>query len=146
MSSDLSDEQMITTLLGKDVEVTINGEGVFINDAKVIVVDLEADNGVVHIIDAVLLPPAETALRNIKGDAVKMSVYPNPSNDLIRLSGIAGENNGNLKVVSASGAVVMNRYIDNSSSSIDIRSLGSGSYFILFETKSSSYIGKLPVK
>jgi uncharacterized surface protein with fasciclin (FAS1) repeats len=43
MSSDLSDEQMITTLLGKDVEVTINGEGVFINDAKVIVVDLEAD-------------------------------------------------------------------------------------------------------
>ena len=62
MSTDLSNGQMITTLLGKDIEVTINGEGVFINDAKVTVADLEADNGVVHVIDAVLLPPVVTVV------------------------------------------------------------------------------------
>ena len=42
--------------------VTINGEGVFINDAKVTVADLEADNGVVHVIDAVLMPTANTVV------------------------------------------------------------------------------------
>ena len=56
LSTDLSPDQSITTVNGADVTVTINDEGVFINEAKVTVADLEADNGVVHVIDAVLLP------------------------------------------------------------------------------------------
>lgn len=56
MSSDLSDGQMIATVNGRKIEVTINEEGVFINNAKVTVADIEADNGVVHVIDAVLIP------------------------------------------------------------------------------------------
>jgi uncharacterized surface protein with fasciclin (FAS1) repeats len=60
MSTDLSDGQVINTLLaGKSVTVTINANGVFINDAKVTVADIEAKNGIVHVIDAVLLPPAK---------------------------------------------------------------------------------------
>lgn len=58
MSGDLSDGQTITTLLGEDVTVTINQNGVMINNAMVTVADVVADNGVVHVIDAVLLPPA----------------------------------------------------------------------------------------
>jgi hypothetical protein len=54
LSNSLSDGQSIETLLGEDVLVTINDDGVFINGAEVIVVDLLADNGVVHVIDAVL--------------------------------------------------------------------------------------------
>ncbi|MEM6697137.1 MAG: fasciclin domain-containing protein, partial [Bacteroidota bacterium] len=57
LSTDLSDGQVATTLLGEDITVTINDDGVFINNAQVIVADLEAQNGVVHVIDAVLLPP-----------------------------------------------------------------------------------------
>ncbi len=60
MSTDLSDGQTATTLLGKDVKVTINSDGVFINDAKVTVADIQADNGVVHVINAVLTPPTNT--------------------------------------------------------------------------------------
>jgi uncharacterized surface protein with fasciclin (FAS1) repeats len=54
----LSNNQVVTTLLGTDITVTINANGVFIDNAQVIVADLVADNGVVHVIDAVLLPPA----------------------------------------------------------------------------------------
>jgi uncharacterized surface protein with fasciclin (FAS1) repeats len=56
MSTMLSNNQVVTTLLGTDVTVTINSMGVFIDNAMVTVADIVADNGVVHVIDAVLLP------------------------------------------------------------------------------------------
>ena len=58
LSTDLADGATATTLNGADVTVTINGDGIFINDAQVTVADIVTDNGVVHVIDAVLLPPA----------------------------------------------------------------------------------------
>jgi uncharacterized protein (TIGR02145 family) len=74
LSSDFSDGQEITTLLGVDVQVTITGDGVFINQAQVIVADLIADNGVVHVIDAVLMPEltgcTEISACNFEPDAV----------------------------------------------------------------------------
>ena len=58
MSGMLSNNQIVTTLLGTDVTVTINNGMVYIDNAMVTVADIVADNGVVHVIDAVLLPPA----------------------------------------------------------------------------------------
>ena len=56
MSTMLSNGQVVTTLLGTDIIVTIDTTGVYIDNALVTVVDVIADNGVVHVIDAVLLP------------------------------------------------------------------------------------------
>ena len=64
MSGMLSNGQLVTTLLGTDVSVTINSSGVYIDNAMVTVADIVADNGVVHVIDAVLLP-ASTSISNI---------------------------------------------------------------------------------
>jgi len=44
------------TLLGENVEIMVEGEAVKINDAQVIITDILADNGVIHVIDTVLLP------------------------------------------------------------------------------------------
>ena len=37
--------------------VTMNDYGVMINEAKVVAADVSASNGVVHVIDKVILPP-----------------------------------------------------------------------------------------
>jgi uncharacterized surface protein with fasciclin (FAS1) repeats len=50
------DGQEVETLSGDNVTVIINGEAVKINEAQVIIPDVEASNGVIHVIDAVLVP------------------------------------------------------------------------------------------
>ena len=47
-----------TTLQGSDVAITVTGSTVKVNDATVTAADVEASNGVIHVIDTVLLPPA----------------------------------------------------------------------------------------
>ena len=46
------------TLNGMMVKVKVNGDTVMINDATVTSADIAASNGVIHVIDSVLLPPA----------------------------------------------------------------------------------------
>jgi uncharacterized surface protein with fasciclin (FAS1) repeats len=40
------------------LQVTVDGDSVMVDDANVIATDVMASNGVIHVIDAVLLPPA----------------------------------------------------------------------------------------
>ncbi|MGD8823042.1 MAG: fasciclin domain-containing protein [Anaerolineales bacterium] len=47
------------TLLGEPVSIRVEDGNVFINDSQVVLADIEASNGVIHVIDAVLLPPSE---------------------------------------------------------------------------------------
>ncbi len=56
MSGDLSDGMMAPTVNGADITVTL-GDAVMINDATVVAADIEASNGVIHVIDTVLIPP-----------------------------------------------------------------------------------------
>ena len=50
-STDLSDGLTAETLEGSDVTVSINEDGIFINESKVIAVDILTTNGVIHVID-----------------------------------------------------------------------------------------------
>lgn len=46
------------TLEGRKVKISVNGGSVYINQAKVTTPDVMATNGVIHIIDSVLIPKA----------------------------------------------------------------------------------------
>jgi len=70
-AKDLHDMEMITTVEGKSVTARVLGSNIFINSAKVTAADNDASNGVVHIIDAVLVPgSAPTPKNNIVDLAV----------------------------------------------------------------------------
>jgi len=57
LAEDVVELQYAETLLEKDIEIRIVDGRVFLNDAEVIITDIIADNGVIHVIDTVLLPP-----------------------------------------------------------------------------------------
>lgn len=46
----------VATVEGSTIKITTDG-GVKVNEAKVIATDVDASNGVIHVIDAVLVPP-----------------------------------------------------------------------------------------
>jgi uncharacterized surface protein with fasciclin (FAS1) repeats len=58
-SADLTDGMQATTQQGKAVSFEVSGDSVKVNGATVTVPDIAATNGVIHAIDAVILPPPD---------------------------------------------------------------------------------------
>ena len=55
-SSAVTDGLVAAAVNGDDLTFTV-GEGVMVNDANVILADVQASNGLIHVIDKVLMPP-----------------------------------------------------------------------------------------
>ena len=55
MSTDLQDDMTAVTVQGADVTIDLDN-GVMVNDAAVVSADIETSNGVIHVIDKVILP------------------------------------------------------------------------------------------
>jgi uncharacterized surface protein with fasciclin (FAS1) repeats len=58
MAADVVKLKEAKTVNGKMLQVKVNGSDVMINDAKVTSADIVASNGVIHVIDSVVLPQA----------------------------------------------------------------------------------------
>ena len=56
MSGDLTDGMKAGTVEGAEITIDLDN-GAMVNDAKVVTADVAADNGVIHVIDKVLMPP-----------------------------------------------------------------------------------------
>jgi uncharacterized surface protein with fasciclin (FAS1) repeats len=124
----------VTTLNGATVTIGLDG-GVTVNNANVTTADLEAFNGVVHVIDAVLLPPSTAALADlIATDAV---IYPNPSAEVIKIRNVE---EGSYRVINISGAQVKEgSYTTNG---IAISDLENGTYVIQIYNEAGTYQGR----
>ena len=127
LSTDLSNGQQVPTLFGDNVLVTINNGIVSIDNATVIVADIEATNGVVHVIDAVLVP-ATLGLNNINNTTI--GVYPNPVSDVLRFNLGQTTSNATYQVFNQTGALVLSGNFNSTSTSISVEDLQSGLYTV----------------
>lgn len=66
--SNVANQGLLPTLMGESIVITTGGGDIFLNDeVKVTTTDIEATNGVVHIIDTILLPPVNSLITTNKG-------------------------------------------------------------------------------
>ena len=61
MAADLSDGLTAPTALGAPVTFKISDSGAMVENANIVATDIETTNGVIHVIDAVILPPSGEA-------------------------------------------------------------------------------------
>ena len=59
MAADVVKLTLADTVNGAPVKIMVDGDKVFINEAQVIITDIQTSNGVIHVIDSVLLPPSD---------------------------------------------------------------------------------------
>lgn len=59
MAADVVKLSTAKTVEGKPVTFKVDGNKVMVNDAQVIIADLPASNGVIHVLDKVILPPSK---------------------------------------------------------------------------------------
>jgi uncharacterized surface protein with fasciclin (FAS1) repeats len=57
MAAEVAKLEKATTFSGKSIDIRIDGNSVKVNDANVTATDIGATNGVIHVIDKVLMPP-----------------------------------------------------------------------------------------
>ena len=72
---------------GDIVALTLRDGGLFINEAQVTATDIEASNGVIHVIDAVLQPPADA---EATGNIVEVAVANGNFTTLVAAVEVAG--------------------------------------------------------
>ena len=56
LSTDLTDGMTATTVNGEKITIHLTGGKVLVNDAEVVIADVETDNGVIHAINKVIMP------------------------------------------------------------------------------------------
>jgi len=112
----------VTTLNGNDITVDITTD-VKINDATVTTPDIEADNGVVHVIDGVLIPET-SSVKSI--NAIQVKLYPNPANSFVTIP--ADLVSSDFIIVDMAGRTVQSGTANETQ--LNIASLSNGVYFI----------------
>lgn len=130
-SSSLVDGQVVTMLQGDDATITLPMGGAMINNANIVAADLNAWNGVVHVIDAVLLPPA-----SVEGiETLNVSAFPNPCANNITVQ--SSDNNYELfQVVNAAGQIVAQGKLNGKQTVVNTSEFASGVYTIFVQNGS----------
>ena len=74
-AADVVGLESAATVNGASISIGVSDSGVTVDNANVIQTDVAASNGVIHIIDAVILPPDPTAVEDHSWGAIKQQVH-----------------------------------------------------------------------
>jgi uncharacterized surface protein with fasciclin (FAS1) repeats len=125
LSTDLSDMMEIPMLSGDTSMITINADGAFIDAAQITVVDLLADNGVVHVINGVILPTMV-----VENNSIEFNIYPNPVVNAFRVNSVEYFNNQQMSISDATGRVVSNVTLNGYTNVVNVANLPAGIYTV----------------
>jgi uncharacterized surface protein with fasciclin (FAS1) repeats len=142
LSTSLTDGQIIPTLLaGKSVVINIDGSAISVNNAQVTIADLQADNGVVHVINAVLLPD-DVSISD--PEALAWSVFPNPANGsvFIRHDDV---NTGWYELLAIDGKQISSGQITQNLTQLNTSELVSGVYMLRINTGKNSIVKRIAI-
>ena len=121
-AADLQNGQL--TMLNDENTLIDLSDGVQINNATVIGPDNSAENGVVHVIDAVLDSDFPVSVENL--EVVGLEIFPNPTVDFIRVSEF---DTGFYSIFDTRGAIVKQGVL-NGNRKIELSELETGIYLI----------------
>ncbi len=123
----------VATLNGQNITIDLSS-GVKVNSSNVILADILSDNGVVHVIDAVLVP-STSSIKEIKTSDIKLS--PNPSTDIIKISNLQTDA---YVILNINGAIVKAGKVVNNE--IPVSELENGNYFLKLSNSEGTYQSK----
>ena len=103
MAGDVTDGLEAATAQGGNVTFAVADGKVTINGATIVATDIEASNGVIHVIDAVILPPADEAGAEATEEAVEEAAAP--AGNIAEVAAAAGGFTTLLAAVEAAGLV-----------------------------------------
>lgn len=127
-SDELENGQIVTMAQNDVATITLDMNSVMINNANIVAVDLSALNGVVHVIDAVLLPP--TSIEGL--NSVVVNAFPNPCTNNITIEG----NNNTLdmyNVYNSAGQIVAQGKLNGKFTVVSTNFLSNGLYTLMTE-------------
>lgn len=148
---ELYDGQMITTMLSQDIEVSVTDDSVFVNDARVIVTDLVADNGVVHVINAVLMPGSPNSINASVSNFNNLNVHPNPARNYFNINvTLEKPQTTLLEIYTISGRKIIERDLGTmpagkQSITEPVNNLTNGMYFIVIGSSSDKKVTNVQV-
>jgi transforming growth factor-beta-induced protein len=147
MSADLSEGLTAETLLGQELTFSLEDGAKVIDPngrvSNITAVDIEAQNGVVHVIDTVIL--MDLTPTNVKKlEEITFDFYPNPANGYITVR--TDEIGSTLRIIDISGKMMRVEKVVNTSQRIDLNGLNAGVYFISVESEAKRITQKLIVR
>jgi len=128
------------TRLGENIEVTAL-DNIELNDmAFVTVENIMASNGVVHIIDALLVPPS-VGVGDVLPKEFGFKISPNPTSDFINIK-LDAEAKGitSLECFDQLGRLIQRLDHPASQSTLDLSSFAKGHYFLKLNTEAGSAV------
>ena len=139
LSTDLENGP-VPTLVGEDVLVNVD-MGAMINASNVTTPDLTSDNGVVHVLDAVLFATYLGVEENDLGDYT-LTIYPNPSADFITVD-TNGTDFNSVTIQDYTGRVIFEQAVSTNTTVLDVHELASGQYIITLSGDTNKVSEKL---